>query len=264
MAGDKKRLRKVDSMATSGFTQSSPGTRLDLLSSDVHVWLVSLDQLHVRQLTQMLSEEELARANRFHFHRDKERFIVCRGVLRKILSSYSCVEPCRLRICYGPYGKPYLEGGYEKDKLQFNLSHSRGLALYAFTRGSQIGVDLEYIRRMTDFHHIAARFFSQSENSALNTLPESQRQEAFFNCWTRKEAYIKAIGNGLMHPLNSFDVSLAPGEPARLLNVEGNPREASRWSLKSLNPAPGYIAALAVAGHDWQLQWKQWPGNENL
>ena len=239
-------------------------TQLRLPTSDVHVWLASLDQLHVRQLAQTLSEEELARADRFHFHRDRERFIVCRGVLRTILSRYLCVEPCRLRICYGPYGKPYLEEEVEEDKLQFNLSHSRGLALYAFTRGRNIGVDLEYIRRMTDFGQIAARFFSRNENSALNALPESQRQEAFFNCWTRKEAYIKAIGNGLMHPLNSFDVSLAPGEPARLLNVEGDPQEASRWSLKSLNPAPGYIAALAVAGHDWQLQWKQWPGNENL
>jgi 4'-phosphopantetheinyl transferase len=246
-------------MAVSGF----PRPQVNLPSSHVHVWLVSLDQLCVSQPMQTLSEEELARADRFHFRRDGERFIVCRGVLRKILSLYLRVEPCRLRICYGPYGKPYLEEEAEKDRLQFNLSHSRGLALYAFTRGSEIGVDLEYIRRMPDFHQIAARFFSQNENSALNALPESQRQEAFFNCWTRKEAYIKAIGNGLMHPLNSFDVSLAPGKPARLLKVEGDPQEASRWSLKSLNPAPGYIAALAVARHDWQLQWKQWPGNEN-
>ena len=243
---------------------ASAKTQLRLSSSDVHVWLAPLDQIHVTQLIQTLSEEELARADRFRFHRDRERFIACRSLLRTILSRYLCVEPCRLRICYGPYGKPYLEEEVEKDKLQFNLSHSHGFALYAFTRGRKIGVDLEYIRRMPDFGQIAARFFSQSENSALNALPESQRQEAFFYCWTRKEAYIKAIGNGLMHPLNSFDVSLAPGEPARLLNVEGNPEEASRWSLKSLNPAPGYIAALAVAGHDWQLQWKQWPGNGNL
>jgi 4'-phosphopantetheinyl transferase len=246
-------------MTASGF----PRPQVNLPGSDVHVWLVSLDRPYVSQLAQTLSEEELARADRFHFHRDRERFIACRGVLRTILSRYSRVEPCRLRICYGPYGKPYLEEEVEKDKLQFNLSHSHGLALYAFTRGRKIGVDLEYIRRMPDFGQIADRFFSQNENSALNALPESQRQEAFFNCWTRKEAYIKAIGNGLMHPLNSFDVSLVPGEPARLLNVEGDPEEASRWVLKSLNPAPGYIAALAVAGHDWQLQWKQWPGNGN-
>ncbi len=247
-------------MAASGF----PRPQINLPSNDVHVWLVPLDQLHVRQLATTLSEEEFARADRFHFCRERERFIACRGVLRTILSRYSCIEPRQLRICYGPYGKPCLEEEVEKDKLQFNLSHSQGLALYAFTRGRKIGVDLEYIRRMPDFGQIAARFFSQNENSALNALPESQRQEAFFNCWTRKEAYIKAIGDGLMHPLNSFDVSLAPGEPARLLNVEGDPEKASRWSLKSLNPAPGYVAALAVAGQDWQLQWKRWPGNENL
>ncbi len=247
-------------MAVSGF----PRPQINLSSSEVHVWLAPLDQLHVSQLAQTLSEEELARAGRFHFRRDRERFIACRSLLRTILSRYLCVEPHQLRICYGTYGKPYLEEEVEKNKLQFNLSHSHGLALYAFTRGRKIGVDLEYIRRMPDFSQIAARFFSQNEYAALNALPESQRQEAFFYCWTRKEAYIKAIGNGLMHPLNSFDVSLAPGEPACLLNVEGDPEEASRWSLKSLNPVPGYVAALAVVGHDWRLQWKQWPGNENL
>ncbi len=247
-------------MAVSGF----PRPQINLSSSEVHVWLAPLDQLHVSQLAQTLSEEELARAGRFHFRRDRERFIACRSLLRTILSRYLCVEPHQLRICYGTYGKPYLEEEVEKNKLQFNLSHSHGLALYAFTRGRNIGVDLEYIRRMPDFSQIAARFFSQNEYAALNALPESQRQEAFFYCWTRKEAYIKAIGNGLMHPLNSFDVSLAPGEPACLLNVEGDPEEASRWSLKSLNPVPGYVAALAVVGHDWRLQWKQWPGNENL
>ena len=106
---------------------------------------------------------------------------------------------------------------------------------------------------------IAARFFSKRENDVLKSLPEDQRQEAFFNCWTRKEAYIKAIGDGLTYPLDQFDVSLTPGEPARLLNVEGNAAEVSRWKLQALTPEPDYKGTLAVEGHGWRLQSWQWP-----
>lgn len=199
------------------------------------------------------------RAELFHFEQDRKRFIVGRGVLRTILALYLGTEPSRLQFCYGPHGKPYLADRLGDATLRFNLAHSHELALYAFTRGREIGVDLEYIRYMPGVEQIAARFFSTRENAVLHALPTSQKQEAFFNCWTLKEAYIKAIGNGLAQPLDKFDVSLAPGEPARLLSVEGAPEEASRWSLKALTPAPGYVAALAVEGHDWRLTYWQFP-----
>lgn len=243
--------------------EANAEVRLTLSSNDVHIWRAALDQpaLCVEKLAQTLSEEEHTRAERFHFQRDRRRFIVGRGVLRTTLALYLGTDPSQLKFCHGPYGKPHLAAPTygAGDALRFNLAHSHELALYAFTRGREIGVDLEYIRRALDVGQIAARFFSSGENAVLDALPTDQKQEAFFNCWTRKEAYIKAIGDGLAQPLHQFDVSLAPGKPARLLSVKGDPEEASRWSLKALIPAPDYVAALAVEGHGWELQCWQWP-----
>ncbi len=242
------------------YTSVSPSDHLTLPDDEVHVWRAALDQpaISLKKLTQTLSRDETMRADRFYFDRDRKRFIVGRGMLRNILSLYLRIKPSRLRFSYGAYGKPYLAGRVGEGTIRFNLSHSHELALYGFARGREIGVDLEYIQEVPELDQIAARFFSESENAVLNTLPESEKQEAFFNCWTRKEAYIKAIGNGLAHPLDQFDVSLVPGEPVRLLKVEGDAQEADRWSLKSLMPAPGYVAALAIEGHDWRLQQWQW------
>ena len=195
-------------------------------------------------MAQCLIEDERIRAERFNFRRDRKRFIVGRGVLRMILGRYLHIEPNRVQFSYGPHGKPYLADG--DGALQFNLARSHELALYAFTRGREIGVDIEYFRALTDAEQIADSFFSPRENAILQALPASQRQQAFYNCWTRKEAYIKAIGKGLAQPLDQFDVSLAPGESTRLLKVEGSPEEGSRWSLYSLTPVAGYVAAVAV------------------
>jgi 4'-phosphopantetheinyl transferase len=138
------------------------------------------------------------------------------------------------------------------------VSHSQELGLYAITRNRRIGVDLEYIR--TDFacEQVAERFFSSREKTTLCTFPTKMKHEAFFTCWTRKEAYIKARGEGLSLPLNQFDVSMTPGEPALLENTRGDPQEASRWSLQELRPRTGYMAALAVEGHDWRLRCWNW------
>lgn len=236
-----------------------------VFSSDhVHVWRASLEQpaARVHQLVQTLSDDERIRAERFRFDRDWRRFIVGRGVLRTILGHYLGVEPGQLQFRYGSRGKPYLAGEFGNCALQFNLAHSHELALYAFTYGREIGIDLEYIRSMPDAEQIGARFFSMRENAALGVFPRSQKLEAFFNCWTRKEAYLKATGDGLARPLDQFDVSLSPGEPARLLHVEGDVQETARWSLQALAPACGYVATLAVEGHDWHLACWQWPGKE--
>ena len=238
-----------------------PPADLTVSSNEVHVWRASLDLpvSCVQSLQHTLAADELSRAERFYFQKDRQHFIVTRGLLRAILSRYLDIEPGQLRFCYSPYGKPALATTPGQETPSFNVSHSHGLALYAVTRGREIGIDLERVRADLDCEQIAARFFSPRENAVLRALPAKLKPEAFFNCWTRKEAYIKARGGGLSFPLDQFDVSLAPGEPTTLLNTRGDPQEATRWSLRTLTPGPGYVAALAVEGHGWRLACWQWP-----
>jgi 4'-phosphopantetheinyl transferase len=205
-----------------------------------------------------LPSDELSRADRFYFQKDREHFIVARGLLRAILSLYLDTAPDQVRFSYGPRGKPALAITASQDRLCFNLSHAGGLALYAVANGREVGIDLECVRPISEAEQIAKRFFSSRENAVLQTLASGMKQEAFFNCWTRKEAFIKATGDGLARPLDQFDVSLKPGGPAKLLNVDGNVREASRWSLRELTPAPGYVAAIAVEGYGWRLACWRW------
>jgi 4'-phosphopantetheinyl transferase len=229
---------------------------------EVHVWRATLEHPagYIQRLAQTLSEDERQRAGRFRFERDRWRYIVGRGLLRAILGRYLDLAPEQLRFRYGPRGKPALAEmlGESEGELCFNVAHSHELALYAVARGRGVGVDIEYVRPIDELEQMAERFFSLSEVAVLQALPSDQKQEAFFNCWTRKEAYIKAVGDGLSRPLDQFGVSLAPGEPAKLLSVAGDPDEAGRWSIQALAPASGYVAALAVAGHGWWLQCWQW------
>jgi len=238
-----------------------PPESLALADDDVHVWRASLYLAagHIRDLQRTLAADERRRADRFYFQKDRDRFIAAHGVLRDVLSRYLNVEPSRLRFCYSPYGKPALTGEFGGERLRFNMTHSHGLALYALTRGREIGIDLEYVRADFADEQIAERFFSPQEVAVFRALPADVQIAAFFNCWTRKEAYIKARGEGLSLPLDQFDVSLSPGEPAALMSTSADPQEASRWSLQELSPGPGYVAALAVEGHSWRLKCWQWP-----
>lgn len=238
---------------------SFPPADLALSSNDVHVWRVSLDQpaSRVQHLAQILSADERTRAERFYFEHDRKHFIVGRGLLRTLLGRYLGIEPGQLQFCYGSRGKPALAETFGGGTC-FNLSHSQGLALYAFTCNRQIGIDLEYIRPMAGAEQIVERFFSAREHSMFCSLPQSQKQKAFFQCWTRKEAYIKAIGDGLAKSLDQIEVSLAPGEPARLLSIEGDPQAGDRWFFQELKPASGYVAALAVEGSACRLSCWQW------
>lgn len=238
-----------------------PPPGLTLGSDEVHIWRAALDRSagERERLEQTLSPEEHERAGRFYFQKDRERFIVARGLLRALLGRYLSVEADQLRFCYSPYGKPALSPDLCSSELRFNLSHSHGLALYAITRGREVGIDLEQIRPEPVNEPIAERFFSAPEVAALRALPAALQPEGFFNCWTRKEATIKARGEGLTVSLDQFQVSLAPGEPAALLSVNGDPAEASRWSLRELQPGADYVAAIAVEGEDWQLRCWDWP-----
>ena len=243
------------------FRWSLTPSTFELSSNEGHVWLAGLvpPAVCVQQMAQYLSDNELIRAGHFHFKRDRNQFIVCRAVLRMILGRYLQIEPKQIQFSYGPHGKPDLAKRLGDGELRFNLAHSHELAIYAFTRGRKIGVDIEYLRVISDIEQIASEFFSANEIATLHALPASQRQQAFFNCWTRKEAYIKAIGKGLSQPLDQFEVSLASTDPVNLLHVEGAPNEVSRWSLNALTPAPGYVAALAVEGHNWRPTFWRFP-----
>ena len=231
-----------------------------LENNEVHVWLASLDRAApvVQGLLKTLAPDERSRAERFYFQKDRDHFIVARGILRAILSRYLETEPDQVRFYYASYGKPELTKEFDSHGLRFNVSHSQGLALFAITRNREVGVDLEEIRPGISSEEIAERFFSPQEVSVLRALPNDLQDEAFFNCWTRKEAYIKAKGEGLSMPLDTFDVSLVPGESAALLSTKAEPQEASRWSLRELFPAPGFAAAIAVEGKDWQLKCWEW------
>ncbi len=236
-----------------------PSKPLIFDSDQVHVWRATLDlsPSQIDSFWHTLSSDEKARAERFYFHRDRDRFVAARGVLRAILGLYLEKAPEGLSFCYGSHGKPALV--QESDNaIRFYISHSDGVALYAVTRGREVGIDLELIRRGLEIEEIAERFFSPLEIAALRALPTPLRTDAFFLCWTRKEAYIKARGEGLSLPLDQFDVSLIPGESATLMSTRPDSDEAFRWSLQDLTMDPGYAAALAVEGHGQSYAYWQW------
>ncbi len=237
-----------------------PPESLTLGSDEVHVWRIALELPAecVQNLLATLAADERARAEHFRFQKDSEHFIVGRGVLRAILSGYLNMEGDQLRFRYARYGKPSLVPIAGVEPLNFNLSHSGELALCAVTRGRELGVDIEYMRPKVALIKIAERFFSLRESAELRALPVECQRKAFFNCWTRKEAIVKAKGGGLSITLSEFDVSLVDGQPAALLSTKWDAQETERWSLKELHPGAGYVAALAVEGHDWHLNCWQW------
>ncbi|HEX8127503.1 MAG TPA: 4'-phosphopantetheinyl transferase superfamily protein [Pyrinomonadaceae bacterium] len=237
-------------------TWITPPADTPLADGEVHLWRASLVQTPdaLDRLQATLAPDESAKAARYHFRRDRDHYIAARGLLRRLLGLYLARPPESLQFTYGAYGKPSLAGASGTQDLRFNLSHSHELALYAFARGREVGVDLEQVRAEFAGDDIAARFFSAREVCMLQTLPAEARTHAFFNCWTRKEAYIKARGEGLSHPLDEFDVSLIPGEPAALLGTRGDPSELTRWSLHSLDVGEAYAAAVVIQGTDYTLR----------
>jgi 4'-phosphopantetheinyl transferase len=229
---------------------------LELPPGEIHVWSVALDAQpeEVERLAESLAADEWERARRFHFERHRRQYQVGRGALRELLGGYLGLAPGEVQFSYGPRGKPFLAGPAAASRLFFNLSNSHELALVAFLRDVEIGVDVEHLKPMPDLEQIAERFFSESERVALRQLPAHQKCDGFFNCWTRKEAYLKAVGEGLAAPLDSFDVTLLPGEAPRMLTLQGDAGRAARWFFQCFQPAPGYVGALAVEGGAWQVE----------
>lgn len=235
----------------------------ELASDEVHIWGVNLEVtepwFHLLQGT--LSVEEKERAGRYYFERDRRAFTVGRGLLRTFLGFYLGKDPTQIEFDYNRYGKPFLAAG---DGIQFNVSHSGTIALLAFVRNRGIGVDVERMRFETDYFKIAERVFSSEELAELVSLPEEHRQQAFFNGWSRKEAYIKAHGQGVSLPLDQIVVSISPDEPARLLNIKGTFDTPARWQLRELKLGPDYAAAVIVEGRGWQLVCRPWSPEDSL
>lgn len=234
----------------------TPRAGLLLQPHRVDVWRVFLNVQpdSLRQMESALSADEIQRASRFHFDRDRERYIVAHASLRDILVRYLQCEPRDLKFSLNEYGKPFLT----EHNIQFNLSHSGDFALIAVTGGQKVGVDIEFVREDIELENIATRYFSPREVSELTALPLEQRTFGFFHCWTRKEAYIKAQGLGLSLPLENFDVSLSPNEPAILRATRPDAGEAARWSMHSLEVEPNYTGALAVEGNELEFRFLDW------
>ena len=214
-------------------------TRIPLRTGEIHIWQATLagSKEYVAEMRSLLSADEIQRADRFIFEKDRNRFTVARAILRLILENYGEVSARNLKFEYSPAGKPSLAS---PSSLDFNLSHSGDLAVYAIRTGTSIGIDLEKINPEIEYQELAARFFSNQENAALDSIPVQFRIEAFFRCWTRKEAYVKALGEGLSLPFDQFSVSFIPGDfPC----VIGKPE----WVVHDLSIHPEYAAALVAA-----------------
>lgn len=236
-------------------------SRKALSERDVHIWHLLLDQPAplVQQFAHLLSTDERAKASRFHFERDRTRYIVGRGFLRCLLGNYLDIEPQQLQFDYGRHGKPSLAGLSHPDALSFNLSHAHHLVLYAVTCGRAVGIDLEYIRQVSEPEQIVERFFTAHEIKTFYALEPSQRLDAFFRVWTFKEAYLKATGAGLSKPLHEMEIPVPPLQPVRLPLGREHAQIHTCWSLQELSVAPGYVAAVAVEGDEYHITYWRRP-----
>lgn len=223
----------------------------DVHLRDVHLRIVRLEasEDNFTRCLAWLSPEETARAERFYFSRHRRAFVLGRAALRALLAGYLGLDGSEVDFVYGPQGKPALAPTVENAcSLRFNASNSGDLAAYAFTTGCDIGVDVEQHRALADLENIAHRFFSPEEAAELLQLSALEKTPAFFRCWTRKEAYIKALGGGLSIPLDSFRVTLRPGVAARMVSLAGEADTARGWTLHDFDPGAGYAGAIAY--HD--------------
>ena len=238
---------------------TTPGS-LSLQPEEVHIWRVNLMQSEpmIARCRELLPADEIARAERFHFERDRRRFAVSHAMVRDVLGRYLGIGPQELRFVFGAKGKPEIAEEFNSLGLKFNLSHSGEFALMGVSIKLTMGIDIEEIRPDFGGQEIAERFLSPYEVATLLSLPQHQRADAFFYCWTRKEAYIKAQGDGLSLPLDSFDVTFAPGTAPALLRVAEDPNEVARWKLYDIDSGPGYKAALMIEGKHHHLQYFDW------
>lgn len=227
---------------------------MPLAGDEAQVWCASLTQSPQRaaDFAALLSADEQARAGRFYFERDRNRYIIGRGLLRTLLGGYLGLEPAQIEFRYGPHGKPALATSPPGEMLQFNLAHSNELAVYVFRRNHPIGIDVEHVRPFSDEDKFAEQIFAPGESALIRSLHGEQKRKAFFKIWTCKEAVLKTSGDGLTKSLDQTEISFA-GESARLASIDGDRQKAAYWRLEMFQPVPDYQAALAFEGHDCQI-----------
>jgi 4'-phosphopantetheinyl transferase len=217
--------------------------------ADIHLWHAGPVERRplLADLSKLLSADENERRLRFRYESDRQDFAFSRGFLRTLLAAYLEMDPRAVRLQYSEHGKPSLDGSRGGEELQFNLSHTQGAVLLGICRQRAVGVDIERVREDFSVQEIANRFFSQTEQQALMNLPEAEQRPAFFRCWTRKEAFLKARGHGLSFPLDRFDVSVGADETEVTLTTRPDVSESERWQILQVPAPEGYAAAVAVA-----------------
>jgi len=232
-------------------------THPPLESNEIHVWKIGLNTglVQLGQLRVLLSEDELERADRFRFERHRRHFITGRAVMRILLGRYAGMPPQALDFSYNPHGKPSVK---DAGSLEFNFTNSRDLALLCVARQRQLGIDLEHLDRHADYAGIVNRFFAEREIEELFSIPEGRRHAAFLAGWTRKEAYIKALGTGLSLPLSRFAVTIDPQVAPVLISTDDTPEDLGRWTFRHMEPEPGYVASMVVEGGGWEIRQYCW------
>lgn len=224
----------------------SPPADLTLPEGEVHLWHLDLS---ADIPPDYLSPQEQERLRRFRFPEGRRRYGTSHSHLRRLLGRYLDLEPDEIDLETAPRGKPRLAAALASSHLKFNLAHSADQALLAFCQGAEVGVDLEQVRPIANLDRLVARWFTTGEQVRLAAFEGESQQQAFFTCWTCKEACLKCLGDGLANGLHRFEVDSTPGQPARLLNLDGDPQAVTRWFLHCFTPAAGFLAAVAVQGH---------------
>ncbi len=238
------------------FILESNYKQINILPKDIHVWSINLTDHYEKEnaLYDLLSVDEKKRASKYRSEKDRSFFIIARGIIRKIISYYLAVDPKIISFFYNNYGKPYIN---HYRFLCFNISHSEDLLMCIIAKNREVGIDVERIIDLDNYELIAQRFFSYNEYLNLKSVPQKYRLSSFYECWTRKEAFVKAIGNGFSYPFNQFEVSLMPNEPAVLRSIEGNVMHAKKWYLHTINFFQEYKIACAFKGtYNSILYWR--------
>lgn len=217
----------------------------------IDVWRIDVRRPG-RDLERLLSPDEAERARRFRFDRDRQAFVVTRGVLRTLIGSHLGVAPEEVAFGYGAHGKPEVGG------VSFNVSHAGDVAVAAFAPSGRVGVDVEEMRPDVEMRALARRFFTRTENDALDRLQGDELVRGFYGCWTSKEAFVKAVGEGLSFRLDRVEVAVFPA-PARIVSLDGDERAAERWTLRAVDAGPGYAAAVAADVPGAGVRVRGWP-----
>jgi 4'-phosphopantetheinyl transferase len=232
---------------------------MKLCEDEIHIYRSTLEKppAEVKQLEKILSPDEIEKAYKFKFETDRNNYIVGRAFLRNILNKYLEIDASKINFSYAEKGKPFIKDSIVK----FNLAHSKSYVVYAFTLEKEVGIDLEYLKEMPDAREIAKGFFSKDETHELDKVSEKNLELAFFNCWTRKEAFIKAVGEGLSYPLADFTVTLIPGDEPEIIWIKKNPEEINDWSMINIEVKENYISSLAIKSKGVRIIYKEMKDN---